>query len=71
MVSIHDMQVGIIVDMVSDVVGLTGQGLVALPASKHNNAHKYLKSVLQMSDRLILTINCEEFFQDDLKPVLF
>ena len=62
---IHDMHVGLIVDMVSEVASALPEQL--MPPPKNDKAATYIASVFQKDDKFILNLDCEDFFKDDLE----
>lgn len=65
-VVIDDMQVGLIVDRVSEVVTI-GQNELADPPSIGNSSNdKYLQSIATVDDKIVLNIDCNKFFYSDL-----
>ncbi len=65
-VVINDMQVGLIVDQVSEVVSAEQAVLTTPPTAGGNNASKYLSSIATFGNRVVLNIDCERFFMSDL-----
>ena len=65
-VVIHDMQVGLIVDSVSDVVTVEANELTNPPEFGANESNKYLSTIAHTDGRIILNIDCEKFFANDL-----
>lgn len=66
-VLIHDMQVGLIVDIVQEVVNVDSDNCNASPdTGKNRNSEHYLSSIAKIGDKVILNIDCEKFFQNDL-----
>jgi len=68
MVNISDMQVGLIVDRVADVVSMENAELNPPPESGSRNGDRYLSSIARVNGKVILNIDCEKFFQSDLRP---
>lgn len=66
MVNISDMQVGLIVDMVADVVSMEN-ALRNPPPETGRNGDRYLSSIANIGGKVILNIDCEKFFQSDLR----
>lgn len=66
-VVIQDMHVGLIVDSVSEVATVENDQLASPPEFSDGNANKYLNSVSNIQNRLILNIDCEKFFQSELE----
>lgn len=67
MVNISDMQVGLIVDRVADVVSMD-DAVRNPPPESGRNGDRYLSSIAKIRDKVILNIDCEKFFQSDLRP---
>ncbi len=65
-VVIHDMQVGLIVDSVSDVVTIERDEFTNPPEFGGNESNKYLSTIANTGGRIILNIDCEKFFANDL-----
>lgn len=65
-VNISDMQVGLIVDMVADVVSMEN-ALRNPPPETGRNGDRYLASIANVGGKVILNIDCEKFFQSDLR----
>lgn len=61
-----EMQVGLIVDQVSEVITITSDCVASLPEIGSRNADRYLKSVVETENKIILNIDCQKFFQSDL-----
>lgn len=66
-VVIDDMNVGLIVDSVSEVATVDLNQLASPPEFSDGATNKYLKSVSTFAGRLILNIDCEKFFQSELE----
>lgn len=67
-VTIHDMQVGLIVDRVAEVVSIEEEHRNTPPASVGRSDNRYLSFIAKTGDKVILNIDCEKFFQSDLRP---
>lgn len=65
-VTIHDMQVGLIVDSVSEVVTIGKEERTTPPDLGSGTTDRYLRSIAKIGNRIILNIDCEKFFQNDL-----
>ena len=63
---VHDMQIGLIVDYVSEVITIDNEQL-ATPPSVGEPAARYLSSVWQTGDRVVLNIDVDRFFASDLE----
>ena len=68
MVNISDMQVGLIVDMVADVVSMDDALRNPPPDSGARTGDRYLSSIANVAGKVVLNIDCEKFFQSDLRP---
>lgn len=64
--TIGDMNVGLIVDEVSDVITLGENGSAAPPEFGSAGGDRYLSSIAQIGNRVILNIDIAKFFQNDL-----
>ena len=68
-VSIRDMKVGLIVDSVVEVLTIDDSESSPPPDLGINSSDKYLKSIAKVEGRgVIMNIDCEKFFQNDLNP---
>ena len=65
-VTIEDMQVGLIVDIVAEVVSI-GDGACNEPPDLGKSGNGYLSSIAKIGDKVILNIDCKKFFQSDLQ----
>lgn len=65
-VVIHDMQVGLIVDSVSDVITIHSNEFTNPPEFGGNESNKYLSTIANTDRGVILNIDCEKFFASDL-----
>ena len=68
MVNISDMQVGLIVDRVADVVTIDGSIRNPPPETGLRNGERYLSSIAKVAGKVVLNIDCDKFFQSDLRP---
>jgi purine-binding chemotaxis protein CheW len=64
--TIDDMNVGLIVDEVSDVITLDEQASAPPPGFGAASADRYLSSIAQVGDRVVMNIDIVKFFQNDL-----
>lgn len=64
--NIHDMQAGVIVDSVSEVVNAENSQL-SVPADFGEASSRYLSSILEIDNKIVLNIDCEKFFSADLE----
>lgn len=68
-VNIHEMQVGLIVDSVAAVVTMDNAQHNPPPdVGGARTAERYLSSIANVGGKIILNIDCEKFFQSDLRP---
>ena len=65
-VIIQDMQVGLIVDSVAEVVAID-ESQKNNPPELGGNGARYLSSIARVGDKVILNIDCDKFFQNDLR----
>ncbi len=65
-VVIEDMQVGLIVDRVSEVVTIDQGELADPPSIGNSSSEKYLQSIATVGDKVVLNIDCRKFFHSDL-----
>lgn len=68
-VVIDDMNVGLIVDSVSEVATVDNVNLASPPEFGSGYTNRHLKSVAKVGERVILNIDCEKFFHADLYNV--
>ncbi len=67
MLNYQNMQLGIIVDRVSDVANADESARVGLPNLGEVERNKYLNNVMKVDDRLVLTLDLDSFFEEDLQ----
>jgi len=65
-IEIHDMHVGLIVDMVSEVATVPSDKIIPPPKTVGEQS-SYISSVSQLNDRIILNLDCEKFFLNDFE----
>jgi len=65
-VTIQDMQVGLIVDSVDEVVTIE-EDQKNVPPELGGSGARYLSSIARIGDKVILNIDCDKFFQNDLR----
>lgn len=70
-VIIDDMQVGLIVDSVSEVADIDASTLSQPPELSNGYTNSYLKSVSQIGEKVILNLDCDKFFQSELAATKF
>lgn len=68
-ISIREMPVGLIVDMVSEVVTVPRDKIIPPPKAITDKIG-YIDSVSQLGTRVILNLNCEEFFHNDFEQII-
>ena len=66
-VTIQGMQVGLVVDSVAEVVTIENSQKNE-PPLLGKNGERYLSSIAKVNNRVILNIDCDKFFQSDLRP---
>ncbi len=64
-VMIEEMQIGLIVDLVVEVVAI-GENQQGTPPELGRQGERYLSSIAKVDSRVILNIDCQKFFQSDL-----
>lgn len=69
-VSIDEMSVGLIVDRVSEVVDIDNVGLSAPPELSSSSTNQYLSSIAKIEDKVILNIDLERFFFEEVGGIL-
>ncbi len=67
MLNYQSMQLGIIVDRVSDVANADKNARVGLPNLGEVERNKYLNNVMKVDERLVLTLDLDSFFEEDLQ----
>lgn len=65
-VTINDMQVGLIVDSVSEVATINPDRVSVPPEFGSRDTNKYLAGIAEVGKRVILIIDCGRFFYSDL-----
>ncbi|MCL2166946.1 MAG: chemotaxis protein CheW [Clostridiales bacterium] len=65
-VVINDMNIGLIVDRVAEVVTLDKMNTAPPPMTERRMGDSYLDSISTLSEKIILNIDCVKFFQTDL-----
>lgn len=65
-VVINDMQVGLIVDSVAEVVTIEKDEMAEPPQVSHGQGDRYLSSIAKVGEKVILNIDCNKFFENDL-----
>lgn len=69
-VNVNEMQVGLIVDRVSEVVNINQSNLFQIPEMSVQKEHQYLSSITQIDGKLVLNLDFERFFNDDIRKPL-
>lgn len=64
-VEISDMQVGLVVDRVAEVVTIDSENRNPPPDLGMRNEEHYLSSIANIGGKVILAIDCDKFFQSD------
>lgn len=64
-VLVNQLQVGLIVDRVSEVVSVDSEQMTVPPTYRNDSDNKYLSTVTKLDDRIVLNIDCEKFFKDN------
>lgn len=62
---IADMQVGLIVDSVAEVIS-SGQALKLLPPEMPASGENYIHSIMHLDNKVVLCLDCNKFFSADL-----
>ena len=65
-VLISDMNVGLIVDRVAEVVTLDKSNMSPPPVNEKKLGDSYLDSISTLGDKVIMNIDCAKFFQTDI-----
>lgn len=63
--NVNEVQVGVIVDRVSEVVNAENSQL-SVPSEVGEATSRYLSSILELEDKIVLIIDCEKFFKSEL-----
>lgn len=64
-IAIHDMNIGLIVDSVSEVITADSSCLATPPKTSMEDS-QFLCSIIEQDHKVVLNINIEKFLQDDL-----
>lgn len=64
-VNVSEMQVGLIVDRVDEVVNVNAADRNPPPDLGAHSNERYLSSIVRIDDKVILNIDCDKFFQSD------
>ena len=65
-VQINDMNVGLIVDRVEDVITVDKKNMAPPPVSERRFGESFLDSISTIGDNVIMNIHCEKFFTADM-----
>ena len=65
---IRGTHIGLVVDSVADVTTIDTSKLSSLPLSG-NTHQQILSSIIEMGDRVVINIDFERFFQDDISSL--
>ena len=65
-VLINEMNVGLIVDMVEEVIAMDKANMSPPPLSDRRIGESFLDSIATIGDKVIMNIDCEKFFQTDI-----
>lgn len=68
-VDIHEMQIGLVVDSVSEVITLTKEQMAAPPKNDEYGYSQFLDSIVEMNGKIILNIDFDKFFKNDLSEI--
>ena len=69
-VLINDMNIGLIVDSVADVVALDKIDMAPPSHTERRVGESFLDSISSLNDKVILNIDCMKFFQSDMAELL-
>lgn len=67
-VNMDDMNIGMIVDQVSEVTAADDETLAELPEFSSSKSSTFLESIGKIGSELVLNIDCHRFFYDDSAP---
>jgi purine-binding chemotaxis protein CheW len=67
-VVVGEIQAGLIVDSVAEVVSADPASLMPPPESCGSTGANYLHSITSMGNKVIFNIDCDKFFGSDLQP---
>ena len=68
-VTIQEMQVGLIVDSVSEVITVDTEQFTAPPEFGIGSAERYLSGISRINNRVVLNLDCNKFFASDLNTM--
>lgn len=66
---IHGMHIGLIVDIVSDVMLVKSENIIP-PPKKTAESRNYISSVTHIDDKIVLNLDCDLFFNEELKMLV-
>ena len=69
-VLINDMNVGVIVDRVAEVVSLDKSNMAPPPVTERRMGDSFLDSISTLNDKVIMNIDVLKFFQADMTELL-
>ena len=64
-IEMERIQVGMIVDTVSEVLTLNNESLTLIPEFDRYNNNKYLSSIGRIGEKLVMNLNCHKIFVED------
>lgn len=64
--NLNDMQVGLIVDQVSEVLNTDSAEISALPEFGSVNSSQFIQSIARSADKLVIILDCEKLLQGDI-----
>lgn len=67
-VDVADMQVGLVVDRVAEVVAINSEDRNPPPDLGMRTEEHFLSSIANIGGKVILVIDCDKFFQSDRRP---
>jgi len=59
-VNFDDMLMGIVVDEVQEVIEISESQIIELPASKNNQKNRYVQGIVELSNKVVLILNCSD-----------
>jgi purine-binding chemotaxis protein CheW len=68
-VLVNDMNVGVIVDRVAEVVTLEKSNMSPPPANDKRIGDTFLDSISSLDEKVIMNIDCMKFFQSDMPEI--
>ncbi len=64
-IDINDIQVGLIVDFVDEVLNIGDDDIADAPKSKTGFTNKYIKGIGKVNDKVQLLLDCEKLLKDE------